>query len=206
MKHIKVLALSTFFICISVYANDDLEALYQSVIPKSSECFSKKLKKPAAVACHASCSEAVVNLRLLVNGIPQPLPESVKQQVSKCESDYASYTADTTRDDSSEANGILVGSKSVEVVKDSKTQKQETNESYKSLKAELAELGTVCETADKNRHSKICVKFCNEAILELQKIDTGDVNIEQAMKNAGGNVERLPSVHQCRLRHKLVTR
>ncbi len=206
MKQIIVLAFTALVTSMSVHAVDDLEALYQSVIPKSSECYSAKLKNSAAVACNTSCGEAVVNLRLLVNGIPQPLPEKVKQQVSKCEFDYSAYAAATAGYKESQVKGVLINPESLGTVKNSKIQDQVTKDSYASLKTELAELEKVCANADQNRHSKNCVKFCNNAILELQKINTNDENIKQAMKNARGNVEKLPSVRQCRLRHKLATR
>ncbi len=159
MKQIIALALSALCMSSSVHAEVDLEGLYKSFIPKSSECYSVKLKNSNAAACHASCGEAVVNLRLLVNGIPQPLPEKVKEQIAKCESDYVAFKGAASDSQESEKDNVLEKPKVLATAEASKIENQNVSERYAELKDELTALGQTCSDADKSRHTKICVKF-----------------------------------------------
>ena len=210
MRKIVILVLFTFWTGVSAHAETDLEALYQSFIPKSSECFSAKLENPAAAKCHASCDEAVVNLRLLVMGIPQPLSEEMKKQVATCEADYAAFAGATTKDvvveaETAKENNTPEAPELPEAQEDSQAEGQAADDSYAALKTELAELGNACAEVSQNGHAKMCMKTCKRAVSDLEKINAGDANMTQTMKNVKGDVERLPMVRKCRLRHKIST-
>lgn len=205
MKHIIILVLLTLVTSVPAYAEADLEAIYKSFIPKASECYSAKLENPAAAACHASCDEAVVNLRMLVMGIPQPLSEEMKKQVAKCETDYAAFKG-ATNDEGVEEDAAPTGAEVIDAVEPEETANKAGDDPYAALKTELAGLEKACSDGAKSRHSNICVKFCKDAVSDLQKLNAGNANLIQMLKNANGDIEGLPSVRQCRLRHDLSTK
>lgn len=214
----------------SAHAEGDVEAVYQSLIPKASACYSAKLESQAAAICQASCDEAVGNLRLLVMGAPQPLSDLMKGQVAKCEADYAAFagpsdekavpetTIQKTEAQNTEAQKAVAPKAVAQEPKasakpvgvDLETSngpvRQEKNGPYAALQDELSGLSKACSSATPSRHSKNCVKFCDQAASDLGKIGTGDANIDQALKNARGDVEKLASLRQCRLRHKMAFR
>ncbi len=188
------------------HAEQDVETVYKSVIPKSSACFSAKLDNEAAAKCDVSCGEALGNLRVLV-GLPQPLSEEMQKQVATCEADYVAFAGKENEN----AGSVEVKTEAVEPEVDTsvETVRSEIDSDeglYAALKTELSGLEKACSEVKPNRMSRLCEKFCGEAVTDLGSIEEGDSNMVSMLKNSQNDIEKLPSVRQCRLRYRTAFR
>jgi hypothetical protein len=178
-------------------AQEATETLFVKVRDQGSECGRGINRSPEAIACQKACDGPTVDLRVLLGSVPQPIPEKILSDIEACDAAYETFKS--TKGQSEVP---------AETTEAEETADQLVGQSVSpKLVSEISEKLTACnESSVGGRHLASCLKFCELALGDFEKLADGDADLARQLAARQGNLERLPNIRECRRRHGFVFR